>query len=593
MVVMCWEGEHLPFAALAGLGILLYPFGMPAFLFILLCKADKSTANDKYRFLKSLRDRFRRGRRAVEVLQLAFKVFWAGVLIFVGRGTPLQMSICVASTVLYLLLLAILQPYQSNYDNMLWVAGFVKLFFTTWVGQQMLIGEEMPGGLERTIGISPESAGRCLVALDVALFGAVAVATVVELCQERRPTSVLPVSSATNENAEEERGIEMQTRTGSDQPPNPQLEAKASAPVRASDDNRPTSRSLAMVAPAAADAAVAPAAAPAAAVATAARSMEQRIAQQIKQQLREELEEQMHVQLHQIQEQMQLKAHVQRQLKKMNMTAAPTEAASGGSHGTRSTRMAPNDPAGSQTTGNAQSAARRKDRSESKRTGRLPTVPRDRDRRNHDRSGRRERRDTRRTRSRSPTMDHAAASSSRSRSPHPRPGVEAARTKRRVQSPTKAPRDRGRFSDSRDERRMGSQSSVVVDAARVDHDAALFRIHHESHLGSSDKSPDIEAAPTKRGSESKRPTRAPSDSDRFSRGNHSRSGQQSERRTVSPPPQAHDDAVSPFHSLSPDTSPEAAVAPMANQRGECNEPMARPTQKKKVPQPRGRRAVLP
>ena len=64
--------------------------------------------------------------------QLVFKVYWAGILIFLGRGTPSQLTISITSVLVMLLLLSMLQPYRSGYDNMLWTAGLGKVLFTTW-----------------------------------------------------------------------------------------------------------------------------------------------------------------------------------------------------------------------------------------------------------------------------------------------------------------------------------------------------------------------------------------------------------------------------------------------------------------------------
>ena len=267
MVVMCWEGEHLRFALLAGLGILLYPVGMPLFLVALLQKAEQPAASQKYSFLKSLRARVREGRLAVEVLQLLFKVYWAGVLIFVGRGTATQMNTCILSVVCYGVLLNMLRAYNSPFDNMLWSAGFAKLLLTTGVGQLILLGEEMPGGAERTLGMSPLSAGRWLIAFDVALLVGVIVATVLELRQgQLRP--IMPVLRKTGE----EPGFEMTPRTRSNQVPELQLEAKESASISVPDDSRSTSPTLQVVAPAAT-----PAATP------AADSIEQRTQQRTEQ----------------------------------------------------------------------------------------------------------------------------------------------------------------------------------------------------------------------------------------------------------------------------------------------------------------------
>ena len=64
--------------------------------------------------------------------QLVFKAYWAGILIFLGRGTPVQLTISIASVLGYLCLLSMLQPFRSTYDNVIWTAGLSKLLLTTW-----------------------------------------------------------------------------------------------------------------------------------------------------------------------------------------------------------------------------------------------------------------------------------------------------------------------------------------------------------------------------------------------------------------------------------------------------------------------------
>ena len=67
-----------------------------------------------------------------DAAQVTFKVYCSGVLIFLGYGTAVQLTVCIVSLIVYLFLLSTLQPFRSGYDNMLWTAGLCKLLLTTW-----------------------------------------------------------------------------------------------------------------------------------------------------------------------------------------------------------------------------------------------------------------------------------------------------------------------------------------------------------------------------------------------------------------------------------------------------------------------------
>ena len=52
--MICWKGEHLRYAIVAGVFALLYPLGLPLFLLRLLLRMQRPGAKEKFKFLGSL-----------------------------------------------------------------------------------------------------------------------------------------------------------------------------------------------------------------------------------------------------------------------------------------------------------------------------------------------------------------------------------------------------------------------------------------------------------------------------------------------------------------------------------------------------------
>ena len=72
--VLCWRGEHLRYSLGVGVFALFYPVGMPLMLTWVIFKMQKPGAEQKYKWLVTLVQRYRPGLLVFEVLQLGFKV---------------------------------------------------------------------------------------------------------------------------------------------------------------------------------------------------------------------------------------------------------------------------------------------------------------------------------------------------------------------------------------------------------------------------------------------------------------------------------------------------------------------------------------
>ena len=68
-----------------------------------------------------------------EVVQMVARVWFAGALIFLGRGSDLQLMIGVASMMVFWGIIMRCWPYRSVYDNVLWAASIAHLFATLFV----------------------------------------------------------------------------------------------------------------------------------------------------------------------------------------------------------------------------------------------------------------------------------------------------------------------------------------------------------------------------------------------------------------------------------------------------------------------------
>jgi hypothetical protein len=72
-----------------------------------------------------------------EVIHLVFKLFFAGVLIFIDPGTHKQLMVGILAVVLYMLVSGLMQPYVDFFDDLLWCICTGMLFLVLYTAQQI------------------------------------------------------------------------------------------------------------------------------------------------------------------------------------------------------------------------------------------------------------------------------------------------------------------------------------------------------------------------------------------------------------------------------------------------------------------------
>lgn len=137
------------------------------------------------------------------IVTQAFKVWFAGALIFLGRGTDYQLIAGVASIIVYLAVFEWIKPYRDAGDNTLWTVSLLHLFMSLYCGQILSFG--------RSNGVSESFVAWLLIALTVAFYLTAIGTTVFDIYSFGRRNGIDSVTQVliggggdTNEDDEEE-----------------------------------------------------------------------------------------------------------------------------------------------------------------------------------------------------------------------------------------------------------------------------------------------------------------------------------------------------------------------------------------------------
>ena len=76
------------------------------------------------------------------------KIFYTGVLVFMDRGSPAQLTWGILSAMFYIFLCGQLQPYQDWREDFLWSVCLVSMFLTFFSGFIIKHKIEVPSGFE-------------------------------------------------------------------------------------------------------------------------------------------------------------------------------------------------------------------------------------------------------------------------------------------------------------------------------------------------------------------------------------------------------------------------------------------------------------
>ena len=171
--ISCESEQHLLFIFLGVIGVCIYPIGTPTITLVVLLKnrgdiRDRGLAVDRYQFLIAdyKEDFFYWG-----CLEMLRKVCITGLIIFVSRGSLLQLVVTLLLCICFLAASAWYQPYQSKTANVFKVGIESALCFTlclaillrvdlskedvgeAFVGVMMLLSNTVMPGAALAIGL--------------------------------------------------------------------------------------------------------------------------------------------------------------------------------------------------------------------------------------------------------------------------------------------------------------------------------------------------------------------------------------------------------------------------------------------------------
>ena len=85
-----------------------------------------------------------------ECVHLSFKIFYTGVLVFIARGSPVQLTVGIFSAISYMFICGQMQPYQQWREDLLWGFCLVSMFIAFFAGFMVSHGIEPESGFAGT-----------------------------------------------------------------------------------------------------------------------------------------------------------------------------------------------------------------------------------------------------------------------------------------------------------------------------------------------------------------------------------------------------------------------------------------------------------
>jgi hypothetical protein len=150
MTVTCWEGEHLRWASILWIFIIVYPIGVPMIFFLLLLKFRKRMLDPMIVLsIGFVFNAYTEDAWFWELLELGQKLFLTGLIFFFPPTLELPINMAVLG--LYLILLLVVNPYIRKGDDRLALFAQSELFILAMFGYTLTFEEALEGDLTDVI----------------------------------------------------------------------------------------------------------------------------------------------------------------------------------------------------------------------------------------------------------------------------------------------------------------------------------------------------------------------------------------------------------------------------------------------------------
>lgn len=136
----CSSSKHLAFEFFAGIMILVYPVGIPAFYAYLLYKnrqilqnkAERATI-DNVQPISDLWVPYKADRFYYELIECLRRILLTGVVVFIYPNTAAQVSTTLVMAFAFVVVSFILAPFASKWDARVSLTGHVVVFFSMYL----------------------------------------------------------------------------------------------------------------------------------------------------------------------------------------------------------------------------------------------------------------------------------------------------------------------------------------------------------------------------------------------------------------------------------------------------------------------------
>ncbi|CAN0004928.1 unnamed protein product [Ascophyllum nodosum] len=144
--IECLSQRHQAFRTYAGVMILLYPVGIPAFYFWLLFRNGDMLANEARREdhaniqpTSDLWKAYKPSRYYYEIVECIRRLAITSVVVFMFPGTAAQFSVAIMVTFGFGIMMEVLAPYKSPWDTWISRAGYVIDFSSMFYASQLKV----------------------------------------------------------------------------------------------------------------------------------------------------------------------------------------------------------------------------------------------------------------------------------------------------------------------------------------------------------------------------------------------------------------------------------------------------------------------
>ena len=184
--IECYTREHTFFMVYAGIMSIVYPFGIPFFYGLVLCRNRATLRNTASREaavdVAVFKDLWRQYRPEVyfyEVVEYLRRVLLTGVVVFIFPNTAGQLATSFIIALFFFTVLMVLNPYNDRWDGWLAMIGHLVVMMSMFVAlmqkvntsdddilsQNVFAGILIGGNCIMILAVGAEACGTCFVSI--------------------------------------------------------------------------------------------------------------------------------------------------------------------------------------------------------------------------------------------------------------------------------------------------------------------------------------------------------------------------------------------------------------------------------------------